>query len=94
LSQSALLAITALPPASSNFRNFEKMARMPLRLSPIASSLRMRRLSSLPLGSPTRVVPPPINAIGRWPVCCIQYSIMIGNSEPTCSDAAVQSKPM
>jgi hypothetical protein len=45
-------------------------------------------------GSPTRVVPPPISAIGRWPVCCSQCSIMIGNSEPMCSEAggAVESR--
>ncbi len=60
----------------------------------MSSSVRMRRLSSLPEGSPTRVVPPPISAIGRWPVCCIQCSIMIGSSEPTCSEGAVQSKPI
>ncbi len=70
------------------------MARMPARFWLIISSVRMRRLSSLPDGSPTRVVPPPISAIGRWPVCCSQYSIMIGSSEPTCSEAAVQSKPI
>ena len=58
------------------------------------SSVRSLRLSSLPDGSPTRVVPPPISAIGRWPVCCIQYSIMIGSSEPTWSEAAVQSNPI
>ncbi len=86
--------MTALPPSLANVRNFAKTARMPLRFSPICASVRMRRLSSLPLGSPTRVVPPPISAIGRWPVCCIQCSIMIGSSEPTCSEAAVQSKPI
>ena len=31
-------------------------------------------------------MPPPISAIGLWPVCCSQCSIMIGTSEPTCSD--------
>jgi hypothetical protein len=67
---------------------------MPFRFSLIAASVRRRRLSSLPEGSPTRVVPPPISAIGRCPVCCSQYSIMIGSSEPTCSDGAVQSKPI
>ncbi len=40
------------------------------------------------------MVPPPIRAIGRCPVCCIQYSIIIGSSEPTCNEAAVQSNPM
>ena len=58
------------------------------------SSVSTLRLSSLPDGSPTRVVPPPISAIGRWPVCCSQCSIMIGSSEPMCSEGAVQSKPM
>ncbi len=60
----------------------------------MSSSVRSRRLSSLPEGSPTRVVPPPISAIGRPPVCCSQYSIMIWISEPTCSEDAVQSKPI
>ena len=86
--------MTALPPAPSNCRNFEKIARMPFRFSSMASSVRTRRLSSFPDGSPTRVVPPPIRAIGRCPVCWSQYSIMIGKSEPTCSEDAVQSNPI
>ena len=40
------------------------------------------------------VVPPPISATGLPPVSCSQCSIMIGTSEPTCSEGAVQSKPM
>ena len=40
------------------------------------------------------VVPPPISATGLPPVCCSQCSIMICTSEPTCSDGAVQSKPI
>ena len=62
-----------------------------LDLLDASSSLR---LSSLPEGSPTMVVPPPISAIGLPPVCCSQCSIMICTSEPTCSDGAVQSKPI
>ena len=34
-------------------------------------------LSSLPEGSPTLVVPPPISTIGRLPVCCHSRSSMI-----------------
>ncbi len=60
----------------------------------MSSSVRSRRLSSLPEGSPTLVVPPPISAIGRPPVCWSQYSIMIGISEPAWSEGAVQSKPI
>ena len=60
----------------------------------MSSSVRSFLASSLPDGSPTRVVPPPIRAIGRWPVFCSQYSIMIGSSEPTWSEDAVQSKPI
>ena len=40
------------------------------------------------------VVPPPISAIGLPPVFCSQRSIMICNSEPTCSEGAVQSNPI
>ena len=52
------------------------------------------RASSLPEGSPTRVVPPPMSAMGRPPVFCSQRSIMMGSMEPTCSEGAVQSKPI
>ncbi len=45
-------------------------------------------------GSPTRVVPPPISTSGLPPVFCSQRSSMICTSEPTCSEGAVQSKPM
>ena len=60
----------------------------------MSSSVRSRRLSSLPEGSPTRVVPPPISTIGLPPVCCSQCSIMIWIRMPTCSEGAVQSKPI
>ena len=50
--------------------------------------VRMRRVSSLPDGSPTRVVPPPISVIGLPPVFCSQRSIMIESRCPTCSDGA------
>ena len=67
---------------------------MPALFASIASTVRSLRLSSLPDGSPTLVVPPPIRATGLPPVSCSQWSIMIWTSEPTCSDAAVQSKPI
>ena len=67
---------------------------MPSLFSSIASIDRILRASSLPEGSPTRVVPPPIKGTGLPPVFCSQDSIMIGSSEPTCSEGAVQSKPI
>ena len=63
-------------------------------LASISSIVSSLRLSSRPEGSPTRVVPPPISAIGLLPVCCSQYSIMIWISDPMCSEDAVQSKPI
>ena len=42
----------------------------------------MRRVSSLPDGSPTRVVPPPISVIGLPPVFCSQRSIMMETRLP------------
>ena len=38
-------------------------------LASICSMGRILRVSSLPEGSPTRVVPPPISTIGLLPVC-------------------------
>ena len=67
---------------------------MPALLASIASTVSSLRLSSLPDGSPTIVVPPPISATGLPPVSCSQCSIMICTSEPTCSEGAVQSKPI
>ncbi len=76
---------------SPKVRNFEKVARMLRRFSLINSSVRILRLSSLPEGSPTRVVAAAHQRDRPWPVCCIQYSIMVGSKLPTCSDGAVQS---
>ena len=67
---------------------------MPALLASIASTVSSLRLSSLPDGSPTMVVPPPISATGLPPVSCSQCSIMICTSEPTCSEGAVASKPI
>ena len=41
-------------------------------LASISSTVRSGRDSSLPEGSPTMVVPPPISVIGLLPVCCSQ----------------------
>ena len=71
-----------------------KTCRMPARLLAICSTVRSLRDSSLNEGSPILVVPPPMSAIGLWPVFCIQRSIMIWTSEPACSEAAVASKPI
>jgi hypothetical protein len=46
-------------------------------LASISSTVRNARDSSLPEGSPTMVVPPPISVIGLLPLCCSQYSIII-----------------
>jgi hypothetical protein len=67
-----LLTITASLLVPEKLRNFENTWRMPARLPAMSASVRILRLSSRPEGSPTRVVPPPISAIGLWPVCCIQ----------------------
>ena len=58
------------------------------------SNVSSLRLSSLPDGSPTIVVPPPISATGLPPVSCSQCSIMIPTRLPTCSEGAVQSNPI
>src|SRR3546814_10198399 len=50
--------------------------------------------SSRPVGSPIRVVPPPISTTGLCPVCCKRRSIIIWTRLPTCSDGAVASKPI
>ena len=77
-----------------NVRYFAKTFLMPSMLAPICSSVSSGRASSRNEGSPTFVVPPPISVIGRWPVFCHQRSIMICSNEPTCSESAVQSKPI
>src|ERR1700693_1143542 len=53
-----MMASPGLPP---NFRNLSNTARMPRRFRAIIASSSSLRLSSLPEGSPTRVVPPPIS---------------------------------
>ena len=63
-------------------------------LASICSTGRILRVSSLPEGSPTRVVPPPISTIGLLPVCCSQRSIISTIMLPMWKDGAVQSKPM
>jgi hypothetical protein len=67
---------------------------MPSMLDAMSASLSSLRDSSLPDGSPTFVVPPPIKVIGLLPVCCSQCSIMIGSIEPACRLGAVQSNPI
>ena len=73
-----------------NVRSLAKARCMLALLASICSMGRILRVSSLPEGSPTRVVPPPISAIGLLPVCCSQCSI-IDDQLPMCSDGAVQS---
>ena len=77
-SQSALLTITASVGPSPKV---EVVARrrclMLAMLASICSGVSSWRVSSRPEGSPTLVVPPPISAIGLWPVFCHQRSIMI-----------------
>ncbi len=64
---------------------------MPALLLSMSASDRILRVSSLPEGSPTRVVPPPMSTTGLPTVCCSQRSIMIESRLPTCSEGAVQS---
>ena len=67
---------------------------MEAMLAAMAASSSSWRVVSLPEGSPTLVVPPPMTTMGLWPVCCIRRSIMICIMLPTCRLAAVASKPM
>ena len=53
------------------------MRRMLAMLAAISASLSSCRVSSLPEGSPTLVVPPPISTIGLLPVFCHSRSSMI-----------------
>ena len=77
---------------SPNRRKRENTVLMPCLFSSICSTVRSLRLSSLPDGSPTRVVPPPMSVIGLpAPVFWSQCSIMIESRCPTCSDSPVQS---
>ena len=71
-----------------------KTCLMPWRLELICSTVSSLRDSSLKDGSPILVVPPPISAMGRCPVFCIQRSIMIWTSDPACRLVAVASNPM
>ena len=65
--------------------------RMPAMLAAICSSVSSWRVSSLPEGSPIRVVPPPISTIGLWPVFWYSRSSMMPTRLPTCRLSAVQS---
>ncbi len=76
---------------SPNLRNRAKACFCEAMLAWISASLRSWRVSSLPDGSPTLVVPPPTMTIGLWPVCCSRRSIMMVIRLPTCSDGAVAS---
>jgi hypothetical protein len=93
-SQSALFAMMALVPLSSKDSRLVKVSRIWPMLASICSLLSSWRDSSLPEGSPTLVVPPPIRAIGRCPVFCSQRSIMICTRWPMCRESAVASKPI
>src|SRR5580704_2345484 len=79
---------------SPNFRNGAKQRRIPAMFAAICASVSNWRDSSLPDGSPMRVVPPPISATGRWPCFCSRRRIMMPTRLPTCRLSAVQSKPI
>ena len=64
---------------------------MEAMLAAIPSSVSIWRWVSLPDGSPTLVVPPPMTTIGRWPVCCNRRSIMTLIRLPMCRLVAVAS---
>src|SRR3981081_54307 len=63
VSHSALSGITASCLPSPNFRKRENTCLMPSLLRSISSIERILRVSSLPEGSPTRVVPPPTQRV-------------------------------
>jgi len=60
----------------------------------VAHTTHYSPASSRKDGSPTLVVPPPINTTGRLPVRCIKRSSMICTKDPTCRLSAVASKPI
>jgi hypothetical protein len=84
---------TRRAPPSRKSRKRPSERRMPALFASSASSVSSRRVSSLPEGSPTFVVPPPTRAIGRWPVRWSVRSSMIETRLPTWRLSAVQSKP-
>ena len=86
--------MTASVGPSPKVRNFSNTVRIEAMFDWIVASVSWGRLASLPVGSPTLVVPPPIRTTGRCPACCRRRSIMIWISEPTCRLGAVASKPI
>ena len=93
-SQSALLTMTASVGPSPNLRKRANTDLMVSMLAAIWASLSSRRDSSLPEGSPTFVVPPPISTMGLWPLRCRTRNSMMEIRLPTCRLGAVQSKPI
>ena len=84
--------MTASVAPSPNRSRRSKLVRMPSLLLSICATDRIWRDSSLPDGSPTRVVPPPISTTGfPAPVACSQCSIMMDTRLPMWSEPAVQS---
>ena len=79
---------------SPKVRNLANTSLMLAMLAAISSSPRNFLASSLPDGSPTLVVPPPISTIGLWPVFCNSLNNMIDTRDPACRLGAVQSKPI
>ncbi len=79
---------------SPKVRNGSKARLMPAMLAAISALVSSLRDSSLPEGSPTLVVPPPITTIGLWPERWSRRSSMICIRLPTCRLSAVASKPM
>jgi len=79
---------------SPKVRNFANTVFIEAVLALIVSSVSCGREASLPVGSPTLVVPPPISTTGLCPACCSRRSIMIWIRLPTWRLGAVASKPM
>ena len=94
VSQSALSTISASVLLSPKPRKLANTFCSSCLFASMSSTVSSLRLSSLPEGSPTRVVPPPTSTTGLPPVFCSQRNSMIGSSEPTWSERAVQSKPI
>ena len=66
---------------------------MPSMLAWICASVRIGRLESRKLGSPIRVVAPPISSNGRCPAFCSQRISIRPCRWPMCRLSAVASKP-
>ena len=84
--------MSALPSEKSMKRSIWRLKHSALCL--MVSSVSIWRISVRPEGSPMRVVPSPMRAMGLLPAICRRFMRHRAMKWPTCSESAVQSKPM